>query len=198
MRVLLLIAALLCVVSAKAQDRLVSIDAFDLGYAGGLLFQNDDGADRKDRNANDFRLRLNYAQKMPEWHEALMLKGIVRVERRHEDAEADTTNSVWAASGGALYNFDPADTKNSAFVGGQFGLEWMTIEDAADEDSGINMVFSVEGGKRWDMGEFASAMISYAPSIEAAYRRYGGDIRETFYKSGTEFKLSFLKFDIMF
>lgn len=198
MRILALVIVLLALNTAFAQERLVSIDAFQLGYAGGLVFKNDDAKRGKDRNINDFQLQLNYAQVVPSWGPNLMAKGILRVERTHQEQATKSTNSLWGVTGGLLYNVDANDIKNSAFFGGQFGLEYQTIDDGARDESGINMLVAVEGGKRWDMGRYASAMISYAPSIEGLYRRYGGDIRDHFYKSGTELKFNFLKFDVMF
>lgn len=198
MRLLVLIAALVCVAAARAQERLVSVDAFDLGYTGGLLFKSQKGASSHDgRDSNDFRLRLNYAQNL-EGHEGLMWKAVTHINRVHDNVGDDTTNSTWGLTGGVLYNFDAADIKNSGFVGFQAGLEWQHIEDGVDDESGMNFLSAIEGGKRWDMGRYAMAAISYAPTIELGYRRYGGGIHDNIYKSGTELKLSFLKFDVMF
>ena len=198
MKIVLIMAALLCVAAARAQDRIVSIDAFQLGYTGGLIFKNDNGkGSRKDREENTFKLNLNYAQKLQEYPQ-LMLKGVGRIERENVDQGDDATNSIWALSGGVILNLDETDIKNSMFVGSQVGFEWQTIDDGRDDESGINFVLSVEAGKRWDMGSYSVANISYAPTFEALYRRYGGDIRDEFYTSGTELKFNFLKFDILF
>ena len=198
MRILVVLAALLCVAAARAQDRIVSINAFELGYTGGLMFKNDNGkGGTKDREANEFKLNLNFAQKLADYPQ-MMFKGIARIERSHVDQGSDTTNSIWALSGGVLFNHDAADIKNSMFAGAQVGFEWQTIDTGADDESGINITLGVEAGKRWDMGSYSVANISYAPSIEALYRRYGGDIRDEFYTSGTELKFNFLKFDILF
>lgn len=198
MRILITVLAMLFATAASAQNRLVSIDAFDLGYAGGLVFRNTDVKRGDDAHRNDFQIKLNYAQTIESWSPNLMGKGIVRIARSHEDEGANSTNSLWGFTAGVLYNTDAADVKNSLFVGGQVGFEWQTIDDGTNDESGINMVLGVEGGKRWDMGRYASTAISYSPSIEALYRRYGGDIRDEFYKSGTELKFNFLKFDVMF
>jgi hypothetical protein len=198
MKIVLLLAFLLCVFAAKAQDRLVSIDAFDLGYAGGWVFRNNDPKDGKDVSSNDFRINLNYAQKISPWGENLMGKGVVRISRLHEDEGANSTNSVWGVTGGLLYNVDATDVKNSFYVGGQAGFEWQTIDDGTNDESGLNILVGAEAGKRWDMGSYASTMISYAPNVELWYRRYGGDIRDEFYTSGNEVRLNFLKFDVMF
>ncbi len=198
MKILIVMAALLCVAAARAQDRVVSIDAFDLGYTGGILFKSDKGkGNRKDRDENNFRLNLNYAQKLPDVPQ-MMIKGVARMERSNVDHNSDTTNSVYAFSAGVLLNQDAADVKNSLFAGAQAGFEWQSIDDGTDDETGLNLVFSAEGGKRWDMGSYSAANISYAPSIELLFRRYGGDIRDEFYTSGTEVKLNFLKFDILF
>ncbi len=198
MRILVLLAALLCVAAAKAQDRIVSIDATQLNYAGALVFKDDKGkGSTKDRETNTFKLNLNFAQKLADYPQ-MMIKGIGRIERNDVDQGADATNSIWALSGGVLFNYDAADIKNSMFAGAQVGFEWETIDDYSDKESGINFTLGVEAGKRWDMGSYSVANISYAPSLELLYRRYGGDIRDEFYTSGTEVKLNFLKFDILF
>ncbi len=198
MRLLVLLAALLCVVAARAQERIVSIDAFQLGYAGGWVFTSDKGkGGTKDRDANEFKLNLNYAQKLPQ-HPQIMVKGVARIERTYVDQGDDTTNSLWGFSGGVLFNHDATDVKNSMFAGLQAGMERQTIEAANEEATGFNLTLAVEAGKRWDMGQYSVANISYAPSVEWLYRRYGGDIRDEFYSTGTELKLNFLKFDILF
>lgn len=198
MRIFALVAVLFFSTQLHAQDRLVSIDAFDLNYAGGLVFRNFDAKTGSDRHVNDFQVKLNYAQTIQAWSPHIMGKGILRIARTHDDQGANSTNSVWAIVGGLLYNLDALDVKNSIYFGGQFGIERQTIDDGTNDESGFNMLFGLEGGKRWDMGRYASTAISYAPSIEGIYRRYGGDIRDRFYKSGTELKFNFLKFDIMF
>jgi len=198
MRILVILAALLCVAAARAQDRIVSIDAGQLSYAGALVFKNDKGkGSTKDRESNEFKLNLNYAQKLADYPQ-MMIKGIGRIERNDVDQGADATNSIWALSGGILFNHDAADIKNSMFAGAQVGFEWETIDNYTDDESGLNLTLGVEAGKRWDMGSYSVANISYAPSFELMYRRYGGDIRDEFYTSGTEVRLNFLKFDILF
>ncbi len=198
MRILVILAALLCVAAAKAQDRIISIDATQLSYAGALVFKSDKGkGSTEDRDTNEFKLNLNFAQKLADYPQ-LMIKGIGRIERTHEDQGPDATNSIWAFSGGVLFNHDAADIKNSMFAGAQVGVEWQTIDNYTDDESGLNLTLGVEAGKRWDMGSYSVANISYAPSLELMYRRYGGDIRDEFYTSGTEIKLNFLKFDILF
>jgi len=56
----------------------------------------------------------------------------------------------------------------------------------------------VEGGKRWDMGQYSVANISYAPTVSLQLKRYGGNIRNEYFTSGTDFRINFLKFDILF
>jgi hypothetical protein len=199
MKILVLLAALLCVAAARAQDRIVSIDAFQLGYTSGFVFKNDTGkGSTKDKDENHFKLNLNFAQKLAEYPQ-LMIKGVARVDRSHvEQGSTDTTNSIWALSGGVLFNLDSNDIKNSLFVGGQLGLEWQTIDNGSKDKSGVNVTLAAEAGKRWDMGSYSVANISYAPTIDLLYRRYGGNIRDTFYTSGTELRFNVLKFDILF
>ena len=198
MRILVILAALLCVAAAKAQDRIVSIDAFQLGYTGGLIIKRDNGkGSTDDRRGSEFKLNLNYAQSLPETPQ-MMIKGVARIERDVVDQGTEYNNSIWALSGGVLLNHDAADVKNSMFAGAQVGLEWETIDSGSDDESGLNITLGVEAGKRWDMGSYSVANISYAPSLELMYRRYGGDIRDEFYTSGTEVKFNFLKFDILF
>lgn len=199
MKILVLFAALLCVAAARAQNRIVSVDAFQLGYSGGLMFKNDSGkGDTKDRDLNLFKINANFAQTISEYPN-LMFKGVGRIERNHLEQGADTTNSVYALSAGVIVNHDAADIKNSMFAGVLVGGEWETIEQAGQGDEkGLNIVFNAEAGKRWDMGNYAMANISYAPTFEFVFRRYGGGIRDEYYTSGTELKINFLKFDVLF
>lgn len=198
MKILVLFAALLCVAAARAQTRIVSIDAFELGYTGGLVFKNDSGKGAtKDRDQNNFRLNANFAQVIKEYPN-LMFKGVARIQRTHLDQGDDTTNSVWGLSAGVIVNHDATDIKNSMFAGGQIGGEWEKIDSGNKDETGLNITLSAEAGKRWDMGHYAMANISYAPTFEFVFRRYGGGIRDEFYTSGTEFKINFLKFDVLF
>jgi hypothetical protein len=46
-----------------AQTRIVSIDAFDYSYTGGLSFRHEEGKD-DDRDTTTFKFNLNYAQNL--------------------------------------------------------------------------------------------------------------------------------------
>jgi hypothetical protein len=197
-----LILALIVLVSslvASAQSRIVSIDAFDMSYTGGLLVKSDNVRRGDDRDEMTFRFNLNYAQALPQY-EGLMWKAQAYFNRTDVDqGSADELDSRFGAAGGLIYNFQPADIKNSFLASALFGLERQTVEvQGADDESGFNIFFLFEGGKRWDMGEYAKMNISYAPTVAFQWKRYGGDIRDEFYKSGTELRFNFLKFDILF
>ena len=199
MKLLVVAFALLISALASAQTRIVSIDAFDLAYTGGFLFKHDDGVSPiHDRDETTFRLNLNYAQNLSQ-QEGLMWKGAFHFNRTAIDADSDTVDSSFGFKGGLLYNFTPTDIKNSIFVGGLVGLEWQTIEYKPKNDqSGVNLSLDLEGGKRWDLGKWSVANISYAPTIALGLKRYGGGVRDEYFKKGNEIKLSFLKFDILF
>ena len=199
MKILVLFAALLCVAAARAQNRIVSVDAFQLGYSGGLMFKKDSGkGDTKDRDQNQFKINANFAQTVKEYPN-LMFKGVVRAEHTRMDQGGDTTNSVWGLSVGVILNHDAADIKNSMFAGAQIGGELQRVDEPGQSnEKGLNIVFNAEVGKRWDMGHYAMANISYAPTFEFVFRRYGGGIRDEYYTSGTELKINFLKFDVLF
>ena len=66
------------------------------------------------------------------------------------------------------------------------------------DNSGFNFSLKLEGGKRFDLGQYSVANISYAPTIALTLKRYGGDIRDEFFKSSRELAFHFLKFDILF
>jgi hypothetical protein len=200
MRSLLLLLALIGIVTAaRAQNYIVSVDAFELGYTGGLLLKSDDGAgSTKDKDETDFRLRLNMAGKLT-GYENLMWRASARILRNTLDqGTTDTKNSVWGAYGGILYNHEPSNLRNSIFASAGIGLEMQSLDDGSRDETGINIVLPFEAGKRWDMAEYAASTLAYAPSVEFLYRRYGGDLRDEFYKSGTELKFNFLKFDFLF
>jgi hypothetical protein len=128
-----------------------------------------------------------------------MFKGVARIERNNLEQGGDTTNSVYALSAGVVINHDASDIKNSMFAGVLVGGEWETIDAQGQSDEkGLNIVFNAEAGKRWDMGNYAMANISYAPTFEFVFRRYGGGIRDEYYTSGTELKINFLKIDVLF
>jgi hypothetical protein len=199
MKFLVGIVALVASLVASAQTRIVSIDAFDLSYTGGLIFKHDEAKSKSvsDRDETTFRLNLNYAQNT-EQYIGLMWKGEFHWNREDVDYGGDTLESSFGVSGGLLYNFLADDIKNSIFAGLQGGIERMTIDDSTKDESGFNLYVKGEAGKRWDLGHYSAANITYAPTVALTLKRYGGDIRDNFFKSGNEIKLNFLKFDILF
>lgn len=198
MKLLVAVLVLTASVIASAQSRIVTIDAFDLSYTGGLLIKSDN---RKgsDRDETTFKLNLNYAQNI-EQYVGLMWKAKAYFNRQDIDqGSQDYLDSRWGAAGGFLYNFQSEKMKESFFAGALVGLERMTIEEGGDDDaSGWNIFTDLEVGKRFDLGQYSVANISYAPSFALTLKRYGGDIRDDYMKSGNEIKLNFLKFDILF
>lgn len=184
--------------TAFAQSRIVSVDAFDLSYVGGLAFRHDDGK-RSDRHETDFRLKLNYAQNWEEYM-GLMWKMQVNLERLNRDfGSSDVFQSSYGVAGGFLFNHEYDNVKNSAFVGALVGVERMTLDYAGvKEKSGFNIFTTLEGGKRWDLGQYSVANITYAPSVSVTFKRYGGGIRDDYFRTGNDVRLNFLKFDILF
>lgn len=197
MKFLLALVLLVSSVIASAQSRIVTIDAFDLSYTGGLLIKSDSGKG-PDRDETTFRLNLNYAQNLQQYV-GLMWKAKAFINREDVEYGGDSLNSTWGAAGGLLYNFQAENIKESFFLGALIGVERMTIE-ANDEDdqSGFNIFTDLEFGKRFDLGQYSVANISYAPTFGLTFKRYGGDIRDDYFRSGNEIKINFLKFDILF
>ena len=199
MKLLIAFVALLSVGQAFAQTKIVTIDAFDYSYTGGLLIKSDDAKRGSDRDETTFRLNLNYAQNWDQYV-GLMWKARLYINREDIDqGSSDFKDTRWGGAAGLLFNFDSTDIKNSIFAGAMLGLERATIEEGGrDDESGFNFFGEIEGGKRFDLGQYSVVNISYAPSASFGYKRYGGDIRKEYFKNGTEFKLHFLKFDILF
>jgi hypothetical protein len=196
----LLIAFVLLVSAglASAQSRIVSIDAFDLSYTGGILLKSDN-AKGSDPEETTFKINLNYAQNW-EQYVGLMWKARAFINRTEIDqGKADTLDSSWGVAGGFLYNFQHDNIKESIFAGILVGFERMSLESQGkDDESGFNLFTDLEAGKRFDLGQYSAANISYAPSVALNLKRYGGGIRDEYYKNGHELKINFLKFDILF
>lgn len=183
-----------------AQSKIVSIDAFEYSYSGGLSFKHEEGKKVSDRDNTTFKFNLNYAQSLPEYT-GLMWKAQVYMNRENIDwgKDGDTLNSVFGLGGGVLYNFSPDDIKNSILAGAMIGMERERMELNHGEDySGFNLFLTLEAGKRWDLGSYSSANISYAPTVSFNLKRYGGDIRDENFTSSRDFRINFLKFDILF
>lgn len=199
MKLIIALVALLSLGQAFAQTKIVTIDAFDFSYTGGLLIKSDDTKRGSDRDETTFRLNLNYAQNWDQYV-GLMWKARLFINRQDIDqGSSDYKETRWGGAGGLLYNFNAEDIKNSFFAGAMLGIERATYEIGRDDDeSGFNLFGEIEGGKRFDMGQYSVVNISYAPSMSFGYKRYGKDIRDEIYKSGTELKIHFLKFDILF
>ncbi len=198
MKVLIALIVLVVSTSVFAQKRIISVDAYDLAYSSGLAFSHDNGK-HSDRDTTDFRLNLNYAQTI-EQYVGLMWKAQLNFNRRDEDyGSQDYFESSYGLAGGLLYNFQPNDIKNSFLVGGNLGVERASYDyGPTKEKSGFNLSMQFEGGKRWDLGSYSVANISYAPTISVLLKRYGGGIRDDYFKSGNEIRFNFLKFDVLF
>ncbi len=199
MKFLIAMLILMTSVIASAQStKIVSVDAFDFAYSGGLMLKNDN-ADGPDREETVFRLNLNYAQSL-EQYVGLMWKARVYINREDtEYSSFDYQETRWGGAAGLLYNFQPENVKESFFAGAMIGLERATYEIGnRDDQSGLNVFTDLEAGKRFDMGAYSIANISYAPSFSLTLKRYGGDIRDDYFRSGSEIKINFLKFDILF
>ncbi len=198
MKFALAILVLVSSLAASAQSRIISIDAFDMSYTGGLLFKNDNAKkSNADYEETTFRLNLNYAQNFSQYV-GLMWKAKAYINRQDIDYGGDSLDSRWGAAGGFLYNFQHENIKESFFFGAMVGLERQTIEQGNDDASGFNLFLDGEVGKRFDLGKWSQANITYAPSFGLTFKRYGGDIRDDYFRSGTEVKFNFLKFDILF
>jgi hypothetical protein len=195
-----LVAFLVLVASmmASAQTKIVSIDAFDFAYSGGLIFKSD-SAKGSDRDETTFRLNLNYAQNL-EQYVGLMWKARAYLNRQDVSwGSNDYLETRYGVAGGLLYNFNAENLKDSFFAGAMLGLERATYEIGKQDDkSGFNIFTDLEAGKRFDLGQYSVANISYAPSLAITLKRYGGGIRDTYYRNGSEIKINFLKFDILF
>lgn len=195
-----LIALIVLVMStvAFAQKRVVSVDAFDLAYSSGLSFRHDHGKD-EDRDTTTFRLNANFAQ-LFEQYVGLMWRVQLNFNRMNQDfGTQDAFESSYGVAVGLLHNFNADDIKNSFIAGASVGIERMTVEFGRDDDeSGFNLFAILEGGKRWDLGTYSVANISYAPTVSVMFKRYGGDIRDEYFKSGNEVRFNFLKFDVLF
>lgn len=199
MKILIAMLVLMTSVIASAQStKIVTVDAFDFAYSGGLLIKNDNGKG-PDREETTFRLNLNYAQSL-EQYVGLMWKARVYINREDTEYGAfDYQETRWGGAFGLLYNFQPENVKESFFASGMLGLERATYEIGnQDDQSGFNVFTDLEVGKRFDMGAYSVANVSYAPSFSLTLKRYGGDIRDDYYRSGNEIKINFLKFDILF
>jgi hypothetical protein len=196
----LLLALIISALSmaAVAQTKIVSVDAFDMAYTGGLSFKHNEGK-KEDNDTTTFRFNLNYAQAMPEYV-GLMWKAQLYWNREEVDFKGgDSLQSEFGIGGGFLYNFQAEDIKNSFMASALVGLERATYElGGNDDESGFNMLLTLEGGKRFDLGSYSVANLSYAPTVSVQLKRYGGDIRDTYYKNSRDIRFNFLKFDILF
>lgn len=184
--------------ASLAQTKIVSVDAFDMAYSGGLSFKHNEGK-HDDNDTTTFRFNVNYAQSLPEYV-GLMWKAQAYWNRVDVDfGNHDSLSSEFGAGVGFLYNFQAEDIKNSFMGSALIGLERATYEfSGADDESGFNMLLTLEGGKRFDLGSYSVANISYAPTISLQLKRYGGDIRDEYYKSSRDLRFNFLKFDVLF
>lgn len=196
-----LVAAVMLISTLFVQadtHRIVSIDAFDLSYTGGLVFKTDNTKSGSDRRATQFRFNLNYAQDINNT-QGLMIKALAFYNREKTKWGGESLESDLGVAGGLLYNLDHRNVKNSLFIAALGGVERARIEHKGlGAKKGVNFFLITEAGKRWDLGRYSVVNISYAPTVSFEYKRYGGKIRDHYFKSGTELKFNFLKFDILF
>lgn len=198
MKFIMAFAVMVASLAVSAQSRIVSVDAYDLAYSGGMSFTNRD-AKGPNRNESNFRLNLNFAQNIDQYV-GLMWKAQVNFNRQDIDwGRQDSFESSYGVGGGILYNFDAEDIKNSALLGAMIGIERATYEyGSADDESGFNFYVQFEAGKRFDLGKYSVANISYAPTVSFNVKRYGGDVRDDYFRSSTDLRFNFLKFDVLF
>lgn len=198
MKLLVAFLVLTASVVASAQTKIVSVDAFDLAYSGGLIIKSDKSKG-PDREETTFRFNLNYAQNL-EQYAGVMWKARVFLNREDVNwGRNDTLSTSWGAAGGFLYNFQHDNIKESFFAGAMLGIERASFESDENGDaSGFNLFTDLEVGKRFDLGQYSVANISYAPTFVITLKRYGGDIRDDYFRSGSEIKFNFLKFDVLF
>lgn len=198
MKLLVVLLVSMFSLMSYAQTKIVSIDAFDMAYSGGLSFKHHDGEDN-DREATTFKFNINYAQNI-EQYVGLMWKAQAYWNREDIDfGSNDSLASEFGIGGGILYNFQADNIKNSVMAGVLVGIERATYEfSGSDDKSGFNFYLNLEGGKRWDLGSYSVANISYAPTIALIIKRYGGDIRDEYFTSSRDLRFNFLKFDILF
>lgn len=184
--------------SAFSQTKLVTIDGQELAYTGALVFSKDKGK-HDDRKTTEFKFSVNYAQSF-EQYVGLMWRALGYFNREDTDfGKSDTLVSEFGLGGGLIYNFQADDIKNSVFVSGVVGIERAKYEfDGGKDEAGFNLFTVLEAGKRFDLGQYSAANISYAPSFSLLLKRYGGDIRDEYFKSRSEVRFNFLKFDILF
>jgi hypothetical protein len=198
MKLFLAAALALLSVASYAQTKIVSFDAFDYSYTGALSFKHEEGK-HADRDTTTFKFNLNFAQNLDQYV-GLMWKAQAYWNR--EDitfGSNDTLVSTFGGAGGLLYNFQANDIKNSFMAGAVAGIERATFQQAGgSKEAGFNLFLNLEAGKRWDLGSYSAANISYAPTVSLNLKRYGGDIRDTYFKSGRDLRFNFLKFDILF
>lgn len=184
--------------SAFAQKNIISVDAFDLSYTAGLALAHNNANKGADEDKSNFRLNINFARNL-EQYAGLMWKGEFHWNRESVDQGSnDTLNRTFGASAGFLHNFDYDNYKNSILAGAQVGIEHMVMENNTDDSSGFNLYLKLEAGKRWDLGQYSAANISFAPTIDLILKRYGGSIRDDYFTTGRELRFNVLKFDILF
>lgn len=181
-----------------AKKQIVSIDASDLSYSGGLYLKNDNGKS-PNRDTTTFRFNLNYGQDLADYV-GLMWRARIFINRQEVDygSNNDTLSTSWGGAAGFIYNFDSEKIKDTFFAGAMLGVERETIGYGSEDQSGFNIFTDLEFGKRFDLGNYSIANITYAPTLGLSFIRYGGDIRDDLFKSGNEIKFNFLKFDIIF
>ena len=198
MKLLVILLVSLFSIMSYAQNKIVSVDAFDMAYNGGLSFKHDEGKN-DDRDTTTFKFNLNYAQNWDKYV-GLMWKGQIYWNREDVDFGGnDAFSSALGLGGGLIYNFQPNDIKNSVMAGVLVGFESAKYELAGSgSESGLNVYMNLEAGKRWDMGSYSVANISYAPTISLNLKRYGGNIRDEYFTSSRDLRFNFLKFDVLF
>ena len=198
MKLFLAAALALLSVASYAQTKIVSFDAFDYSYTGALSFKHEEGK-HDDRDTTTFKFNLNFAQNLDQYV-GLMWKAQAYWNR--EDitfGSNDTLVSTFGGAGGVLYNFLANDIKNSFMAGAVAGIERGTFQQAGgSKEAGFNLFLNLEAGKRWDLGSYSVANISYAPTISLNLKRYGGNIRDEYFTSSRDLRFNFLKFDVLF
>ena len=122
MKFFFVLLTLVLTLPAIASQRLVTIDAFDFAYSGGLMIKNDSVKD-PNREESSFKLNLNYAQNWTPY-EGLMWRVRAFFNRQDTDFGGyDYLNTTWGGAGGIIFNVTPGNINESIFLGAMVGLE---------------------------------------------------------------------------
>jgi hypothetical protein len=168
--------------------------------------ETDDELGIKDFNIGSGNISLNYHHTVaPRWQIGIYVSSQsstseIKYKAGGKLKNEDSSTAVYI---GATYNFQD-ELSNSFYLSLALGRESYESEekdtsDGTESDTEYDIgATSLVFGKRFDLKGMGIQNLSYSPSIQYVHGKVGGDLEDSGVDSLSQFRIDFVKFDLLF